>query len=73
MSNPQKPIIYGSIKRGIVSSDLLEERAKKDFAGGFTHLYDQKHFQRLMDAVDFLESDPGLMNSHKFYEMTRQE
>ena len=23
-----KPIVYGSIKRGIVSSDLLEERAK---------------------------------------------
>ena len=32
------PIIYGSIKRGIVSSDLLEERAKKDFHCDFTKI-----------------------------------
>ena len=27
----------------------------------------------MKDAVSFMESDPGLLNSHKFLEMTRQE
>ena len=69
-----KPII-GSIKKGIVASDLKDERAKCNF--------DQKEFCNLVrgkDDVDYfkkvvatMESDPILRNSHKYYDMTRAE
>lgn len=66
-------IVHGSIKNKITSSDLLEERAKKDFTGSFLDLYHQPTVQRAKEVYAFMESDPRLHNSHKFYDMTRQE
>lgn len=66
-------LVHGSIKNKVVSSDLLEERAKKDFSGSFLELFDQPTLQRIRDCYAFMESDPRLHNSHKFYDMTRQE
>ncbi len=66
----------GSIKDKIVAPDLLEERAKRNFnvqeltlalAGG------QQNFDEYIRNVKFIESDPILRNSEKFYDMTREE
>ena len=58
-----------------MASDLLEERAKCNF--------DQKEFQNIVrgkedveyykEIVATMESDPILKNSHKYYDMTREE
>ena len=67
----------GSWKNKIVASDLQEERDKKDFdselGGGFVGILNKEYTQRFRDALAFMESDPVLMNSHKFYEMTKDE
>jgi len=72
MSKSNK-IIHGSWKNKIVSSDLLEERATKDWEGSLEDILDHKITKRLNSVMNFMHSDPGLMNSHKFYDMTRQE
>jgi hypothetical protein len=64
-------IVHGSIKNKIISSDLIEERAKKDFTGSFLDLYDQSTLTRAKESYAFMESDPRLHNSHKFYDKTR--
>ena len=66
-------IIHGSIKNKITSSDLIEERAKKDFTGSFLDLYHQPTLNRTKESYAFMESDPRLVNTHKFYDMTRKE
>ena len=68
-----KQIVYGSVERKIVSSDLIEERAKKDFNGSIEEVLHGENYQRAKDALAFMEAHPELHNSHKFYEMTRQE
>ena len=67
------PIIHGSIDRKIVSSDLIEERAKKDWSGSIREVLHAPGYVRMDEAVEFMESHPGLANSHKFYDMTRGE
>jgi len=67
------PIVHGSIERKIVSSDLIEERAKSDFKGNIRELLKGPSYERIDEAVEFMESTPELINSHKFYDMTRQE
>mmetsp|Transcript_18121 Transcript_18121/g.30956 ORF Transcript_18121/g.30956 Transcript_18121/m.30956 type:complete len:84 (+) Transcript_18121:40-291(+) len=77
MSGQAKPVVYGSIKNKVVATDLLEERAKKDFdekvGGGLVSLIDKECHDRYKEAVEFTSSDPIMRNSHKFYEMTREE
>jgi hypothetical protein len=68
-----KPIIHGSIDRKIVSSDLLEERANKNFTGSMREVLSHPGYVRMDEAVEFMESHPGLANSHTFYDMTRGE
>jgi hypothetical protein len=34
---------------------------------------DSENWRRAKEGRDFMESHPGLANSHKFYDMTRQE
>ena len=68
-----KPIIPGSWKNKIVSSDLQEERDKKDFTGSMSDYFDPYIVKRMDEVLAFSESDPGLLNSHKFYDMTREE
>ena len=64
-------IVHGSIKNKIISSDLIEERAKKDFTGTFLDLYHQPTLKRVYESYAFMESDSRLHNTHKFYDMTR--
>ena len=72
MSKPNS-IIHGSIDRKITSSDLIEERAKKDFTGSLREVLSAQTYVRMDEAVAFIESHPELANSHKFYDMSRQE
>ena len=67
------PIVYGSIERKIVSSDLIEERAKSDFKGHIRELQKGPSYDRTDEGTAFMESTPELINSHKFYDMTRAE
>ena len=68
-----KPIIQGSIDRKIVSSDLIEERAHRDFTGTMSEMLKGPAYERMAEATAFMESHPDLINSHKFYDMTRSE
>jgi hypothetical protein len=67
------PIIQGSIDRKIVSSDLIEEREKSDFTGSIRELLKGPNYDRIYEGAEFMESSPELVNSHKFYDMTRAE
>ena len=66
----------GSVKRGVVSTDLLEERAKCAFnqeelrtviGGGEFKL------QKWKEVVDMMGNDPELRNNIEFYELTPHE
>jgi acyl-CoA oxidase len=67
------PYRVGSIKRNIVASDLVEERAHCNF--------DQDELCRFIDPLvenkkefmTLVEKTPQLSNTHKFYEMTIAE
>ena len=66
-------IVHGSIDRKIVSSDLIAERANKDFTGAMDEVLTEDVYKRTKEGVEFMESHPGLANSHEFYDMTRAE
>ncbi len=70
-------IIRGSIKNKVVCSDLQEERDQRDFdneAGRvFKNLVHPQYQKTIERSGDFISSDPILQNSHKFYDMTREE
>ena len=66
-------IIYGSIDKKIYSSDLLQERANKDFTGDIEQVMACDNYTRGKEIRNFIESNPGLVNSHLFYDMTIKE
>ena len=71
-------IVYGSIKRKIVSSDLLDERANRDFDHDNGEIVEKAlsfegHWDKKKKFVQVMTADPILKNSHKFYEMTSEE
>ena len=70
----QKQII-GSIAKGIVASDLLEERKKCNFDQEefFNLILTKKHVDYFKRSIEIMESDPILKNTHKYYDMTREE
>ena len=65
----------GSIAKGIVATDLLEERKKCNFDQEefWNLIWTKKHVDYYKKTIKMMESDPILMNSHKYYDMTRQE
>jgi len=76
----KKKIIQGSVKNKIVSSDLQDERDKKDFNDNdgnlFSDLWDLPFPNNQARKNMFMKAcidDPILRNSHKFYEMSREE
>lgn len=72
----QRQIIDGSIKKKVISSDLIEERNKKDFKIESNYLFnllDQNIIRSKDENWKFMESIPSLHNSHKFYDMTKEE
>jgi hypothetical protein len=77
MSTKQKQPTPGSWKNKIVASDLQDERDKCDFdakkGNGFEGILNQEYILRFKDALSFMESDPILENTHKFYDMTKEE
>ena len=71
----KEKIIYGSIKRKIVSSDLINERANRDFENDDGDALNRPlNFHGLLEDVKVAEKitaeDPILRNTHEFYEMT---
>ena len=77
MQKSQSKHIPGSWKNKVVNSDLQEERDKCDFngklGGGVEVLFDAANLQRAKDSAAFVSGDPILRNTHKFYDMTREE
>ena len=67
------PIIHGSIEQKIVSSDLIEERSHKDWTGSIREVLKEEAYVRMDEGAEFMQSHPGLLNDHKFYDMTRSE
>lgn len=66
----------GSIKNKIVSPDLIEERQKCNFNSQelTEFLYNGKeNVNKIQDYIETIDKDPILRNSHKFYDMTREE
>ena len=68
-----KKRVPGSVKNKITNSDLVEERANKNFEGGLEVLIREGHVERYFDAIKFMYDHPELMNTFEFYDMTRQE
>ena len=70
-----KKRIQGSWKNKIVASDLQEERDKCDFdqAEALTTSIDVVEWAATQDAHKYMVEHPELANTHKFYDMTRQE
>ena len=69
-----KTRISGSWKNKIVASDLQEERDKCDFDMNEARMFSRQG--KLVDAAvvaEILELHPALQNTHKFYDMTREE
>ena len=66
----------GSVKRGIVSPDLLNERAKCNFdqkeLGTFL-MGGKEREAKAKEMYGVLEEDPTLRNSIEFYDMTPHE
>jgi hypothetical protein len=60
-----------------VATDLQDERAKRNFDNekglAFVNIMDKKNYFASMKDLKAIIKDPVLCNSHKFYEMTREE
>jgi hypothetical protein len=69
--------VDGSWKNKIVASDLQEERDKQDFqnikVNGLNPLTDPECQARFYESINFHINDPVLKNTHKYYELTREE
>lgn len=68
-------VLGGSVKRGIINPDLLEERAKCDFDQRelTLYLFGQKLVDYIEDLSDWIERNPQIMSGLDYYEMTREE
>ena len=74
----KQSIVYGSIKNNIVASDLVAERANRDFDHDNGEILCKTlnvrgHWEKKKAFNEFLQSDPILKNTHKFYEMNQEE
>ena len=66
----------GSIKNKIVSSDLEDERKKCGFDQKELSHYiwgNETEYLRMKDLINDMESDPVLIGSEKWYDMSREE
>ena len=66
----------GSVKKGVVAQDLLDERAKLAFDQNEMQLYltgGEYRVQKWKEMVDLMGNDPGLRNHLEFYEYTPHE
>ena len=70
-------IVHGSWANKVVASDLLDERAKRDFddeqGRAFKNILNQEELYAREEQMNVISSDPILRNSHTFYDMTREE
>ena len=68
--------VAGSIKNKITATELVEERAKKNFdqVQVQNFLWGSKSDYNSMQArLEEMKNDPMLANTHKYYEMTTKE
>ena len=66
----------GSVKRGVVSPDLLDERAKCAFDQDELRVFLHGNQERLdlwKQTVDSFGADEGIKNTIEFYDMTPHE
>ena len=77
MKPQRKQYIQGSWKNKVVATELEEERAKQDFespvVNGVNPLTDPESQVRFYESMNFHLNDPILRNTHKYYDMTREE
>lgn len=72
----QSTIRAGSVKNKIVASDLEEERLKINFDANEMGLMMQggpEVQERIRSLIKDMESDPALIHTEKYYEMSREE
>ena len=72
----KEEIVDGSMKNKITSSDLLNERKNRDFdisTNPFFEILDKGYLKSQENNWEMIKNDPIIKNSHKFYEMTREE
>ena len=72
----KQEVIYGSMKNKITSSDLINERNNCDFdikVNPYRAILDQNYLKSQIVNFEMMRDDPILQNSHKFYEMTKEE
>jgi hypothetical protein len=67
--------VPGSIKNKIVNTDLLEERANRDFDQTEMRnlLHDQEQMRFYDKVFDDMRDHPEIANTHKFYDMSRED
>ena len=68
-------VLGGSVKRGIVNPDLIEERQKCDFDQREMayYLFGEELLNSIESTHDFIESHPEIQSGLDYYEMTRDE
>ena len=74
-NNFDPQILGGSLKRGIVNPDLLEERAKCTFDQQELELFihGKEMVSELESMVEFMKTHPELDDDFSFFEMSREE
>ena len=75
MTDFDPKVLGGSVKRGIVNPDLLEERKKCNFDQRELCLFmfgkDMVFF--VETVIDYVEKHPEIQSGIEYYEMTREE
>ena len=66
--------VAGSWKKKITATEIIEERDKCTFdrAEALKHIMDEETYEQLT-KFGWMQKDPILKNSYKFYEMSREE
>jgi acyl-CoA oxidase len=68
--------VPGSVKNKITATEILEERAKCDFDQKQMEIiffHDKVTLKAYREVQDDMDKYPEIANTHKFYEMTREE
>ena len=68
-------VLGGSVKRGIINPDLLEERQKCNFdqAELVNYMFTPELVAYIEKANKMLEDHPELQSGIEYYELTREE
>ena len=67
-------VLGGSVKRGIVNPDLIEERKKCDFDQNelANYLFGEEEINNIKGIHDFIERHPETISGREHFENTRE-